>query len=522
MPPASASSPSASPQPAPESLTKQAGYLLLARIIGFVLSTAFPLVLVRLLEKHDFGLYRQSFLILNTALQVLPLGVTMSVYYFLPREKERQGSVVLHTVGFIMAFGGIFTLLFALTPGIAVWITREPAVAPFSPLIGVAIPLWLVGALLEHLLMARQETKFSSLVTVLIQLTRMLFFLGAALLFGTVYSLIFAAVLHGALQTLAVFAVVSRLYPGWWRGFDLALLRRQLSYALPMGLLALLMTAQTEVHSYVVSRLYGAVQFGVYSVGCFQLPIIGMLLESVGSVLIPAVTRLAQDGRKAEILRLVYDSMRKLGLILFPIFGYLTVVAYEFITLLYQEKYAESVPVFRINLFLILGAFLIYDPIMRPYPEFRFRLLAFRLALFVGQTAALIWATHTFGLQGTITVVVIAVTVERLFMMTFFSRFLGMGPEAWQNLRHLGMAAIAMGAAMGVTFAVKQWLLLPATVSLNPPALGKFLVLAATGPIFVAIYALLSAKLGALGQEERAQLHRIPYVGKRLATLATH
>src|SRR5438874_11348767 len=90
--------------PAP-SLTAQAFWLLVAKTAGFALTIALPLILVRTLSQGEFGLYKQAFLIVATAMTVLPLGFGMTAYYFLPREEERQEAVVLHVLLFHAAVG---------------------------------------------------------------------------------------------------------------------------------------------------------------------------------------------------------------------------------------------------------------------------------------------------------------------------------------------------------------------------------------------------------------------------------
>ena len=69
-----------------------------ARTIAFVSNVALPLVLVRRLNQHEFGLYKQVFLIVGSAVITLPVGFTMSAYYFLPRE-EAKGRIVLNGRG---------------------------------------------------------------------------------------------------------------------------------------------------------------------------------------------------------------------------------------------------------------------------------------------------------------------------------------------------------------------------------------------------------------------------------------
>jgi len=72
------------------SLTARAGWFMAARTLAFAFSFGLPLLLVRRLDQHQFGLYKQVFLLVMTAINVLPLGVEMSAFYFLPRMRERR------------------------------------------------------------------------------------------------------------------------------------------------------------------------------------------------------------------------------------------------------------------------------------------------------------------------------------------------------------------------------------------------------------------------------------------------
>ena len=46
------------------SLTVQTAWLLAAKTIGFAVSFAVPLLMVRVLSQNDFGLYKQVFLLM--------------------------------------------------------------------------------------------------------------------------------------------------------------------------------------------------------------------------------------------------------------------------------------------------------------------------------------------------------------------------------------------------------------------------------------------------------------------------
>ena len=69
------------------SLAGSAAWLMLGKTLGFAFTVALPLALVRILSQHDFALYKQAFLVVNSAVWMLPLGFGMSAYYFLPRAE---------------------------------------------------------------------------------------------------------------------------------------------------------------------------------------------------------------------------------------------------------------------------------------------------------------------------------------------------------------------------------------------------------------------------------------------------
>ena len=56
------------------------------------------------------------------------------------------------------------------------------------------------------------------------------------------------------------------------------------------GSAGLIYTMQNDVHNYFVSNAFGAAAFAIYSVGVAQLPLIGMMRESINAVLLGRVS----------------------------------------------------------------------------------------------------------------------------------------------------------------------------------------------------------------------------------------
>ncbi|MGD0359316.1 MAG: oligosaccharide flippase family protein [Bryobacteraceae bacterium] len=429
------------------SLTVHVSWLMFAKTVAFAFNVALPMLLVRRLDQAQFGVYKQLFLIIGTSVTVMPLGFAMSAYYFLPREPHRQREMVLNILIYSTVVGSVACGAFLFWPALLDLIFHQPGLTGYAQLIGVVILLWIVSQALEIIPIAHGEMKLASGLIMSVQLTRTAIYVGAVLAFGSVKALIWAAVVQGILQTGVLWWYLQSRFGGFWRHLDWGLMRSQLSYAVPLGLAGILYTVQTDLHSYFVSNRLGAVAYAIYGVGTVQLPLMTMLQEATNAVVIPRVSALQQQDDRREIIQLMARAMRKLAAVYFPVYALLLVVAHEFIGFLFTRRYLASVPVFTINLTLLLLAVMLQDPLFRAYVEQRFFLIRLRVALCVLLTAGLWFGTTRFGLVGAISTVVLVGVIERTVMAIRFGRILGVGRRDLGLLKDVGKLAVAAAAA---------------------------------------------------------------------------
>lgn len=440
------------------SLTARAFWLMFAKTLGFAFSFFLPALLVRHLAQSEYGLFKQAFLIVGTAISVLPLGFGMSAYYFLPRENEQQRKQVVFNILLVTSLVGVLACI-ALTvyPGLLGRIFIDVTLIDYAPLIGVVILFWVVSSFLEMVAVANQETRLSAIFIISAQLTKALFMLGALFLFGTLRALIYASLAQGILQTAVLLRYLHSRFPAFWREFDLSMLRTQVAYAMPLGLAGLLYTVQTDLHNYFVSHRFGSAEFAIYSIGCLELPLIGLLRESINSVMIPRVSLLQKEGKTDEIILIVVNVMRKLAALFFPAYAFLIVAGREFIALLFTPAYLSSWPIFAINLTLLPFSILILDAVVRAYAEHRYYLLKARVVMFVLLAAGLWFGVARFGLLGAVGTVVLVSLIERIALLFKFGSVLGMSRHdvvLFKDIGKLALAAFVAGSAAAVTRAL--------------------------------------------------------------------
>lgn len=483
--------------PAPPSLTIQALWLMVAKTVGYALSIALPLLLVRRLSQEDLGLYKQVFLVVSMAMSVLPLGFGMSAFYFLPREKARQGAVIANALIFYAGSGLAAALVLFVWPEVLPRLFNSAELVVFARPLGVVVLLWTVGSFLEFVTVALQDVRASTSFIVLSQISKTALLVAAAVFAGSVGALLTAAIVQGLVQVAVMLVYLQRRMPGFWHTFDAGLMRRQAAYALPLGLSSILYQSQESLHHFFVSHAFGPAGYALYAVGVFQLPLVGILRESAGAVMVPRINQLESENNRREILPLVANASRKLALVYLPLFAFLMVVGRQFVELLFTTLYSESWPIFAVSLLPLPLSVLVLAPVIRAHEE-RFFFLWLRIVVLAVVVTILWTSAHALGLVGVIAVVVASTYFTSIVAAIRMARLLSMRAADLQLFRPV--AAIALSAAVAAVAAAGARIALAGE--------HPFFVIAVAAPVFATIYVLGLWLCGVVATEEITALWR--------------
>jgi O-antigen/teichoic acid export membrane protein len=222
----------------------------------------------------------------------------------------------------------------------------------------------------------------------------------------------------------------------------------------------------------------------VYSLGTLQLPLMGLIQEATNSVMITRVSILQKHNESREIVLLVARAARKLAAVYFPVYVFLMVAGREFIRVLFTARFADSWPIFAVNLTLLPLGIVLLDPLYRAFQRERYFLLRLRFLLAAVLIVTLWLFTARLGLLGAIAVVVMIATTERAVMAVHFCRLLGITVRDLALLRDVGKLGVAALAAGAVAEVVR--LLLARASALA--------VLAGCGAAFALVYLAIMAR----------------------------
>jgi O-antigen/teichoic acid export membrane protein len=430
------------------SLGTQAVWLFTAKLISTGIMMGVPILLARALDQNTYGLYRQSTLLLGTGMLVLVFGYIFSAYYYFPAGPERRLAAAWNVILFLGCTGTLALVVFTVYPRIVQIILGGSELVPYAPLIGVILFLQCVGYPLEHFAIADGQFQLSTVFIISIQLSRAVLLYGVAAFAPTLRNLLLAAAAQGLIQVVAFLSYISHSFSRCWQLFSWRFFREQFLYVLPMALAGLLYMFGLKIPSYVVSHQYTPAAFAIFSVGCLEVPFMGLVREALGSVMIPRISELKFQGNLDEIRRLTASASSKLAIANCAFVGVLLACGPDFITLLYSRRYYASWPIFAVNLIPWLFEIPLVDPIGRAFPEVQRKVLVARVSLLVPSVMVMIHYGPRFGMIFIAAIHVVIGGLERIYVMRIAAVRLQFRASEWGLWRDVPKAAMSAVLAM--------------------------------------------------------------------------
>ena len=458
-------------------MSRPTSVIVAGRTIGYIAAFAIPVVLARLFDQTEFGVYKQIFLIYGTLFVLAQVGVAESLYYFIPRKPEEAGRHVANALVTLTLAGLACFSLLTLSAGRIAGALGTPELSAYVPLLGLFLGLMLMTALFEIVLVSRKRYLGAAWAYAASDVGRTLFIILPVVLFGGVRWVMFGAIAFAVLRFLATLRALWREFGAALRP-DLRLWRYQLAYALPFALAVAVEVAQLNFHQYFVAARFDAATFAIYAVGCLQIPLVDVIASSSANVMMVRMSESA-DRRGPAAVAAWHPTVLRLAFVLFPLTAFLLLAARDIITILFTTSYLGSVPIFMLWTLTILPAVFCVDAVLRVYAQtrFMFGLNVLRLAI----VAVMIgWFISTFGLAGAVLVTLTATVTARVIGVVRISR-----------LMHVRLIDVLPYGRLVTTAACAAAAAAPAYWMLSLTVMPRLFTVMAAGIVYGAIYLTL-------------------------------
>lgn len=475
-----------------DSLRRRALSMGGAKALDYALQFLLPVILARFLLPQEFGEYRLIWLVVMTAMLIVPMEMPGVLYFFLPRANASMKRLHIHlTLVYLAGAGALAALavsiLTALLPD-----TLAP-LGKYGLMVPLMVVLYSVTLLLDALPTADERIGWQVGVTLSLSLLRALTLAYAAYATGDLFVLLGLLLGLLALKVGVLLVYIARYHGLGGPWFAAAPFRAQLGHAAPLGLAAGLYGLRTQTDLWVAAALFSLANFAAFSVATVLGSLVNLFRQSINHVFLPSMSRLQANDDPRGMVAMNSRANVMVAVLLFPMLTFACLFAEDLITLIYTAAYVAAAPALRVyTLGMGLMAVELYS-LMLLQRDGGFVL---RLSLILVIVSGLLsWqAAQHFGLPGAALGSVVALALDRGLTLRRLARTTGIGIGSLQDWPRL--AGVLLCAALATALA---WGIVDSHAELSS-ALARILVGGAT---LAAAYILLLMSLHSL-QRQRA------------------
>ena len=383
------------------------------------------MVLVRYLNKADYGTYMQFMLISNTVIMLTFLGLPQSIYYFYPKALNRSKFIFRSIL--ISLFIGLTAalLIYVLKNRLADWL-NNPAFSYYGWLIALLIFFKALSYFREPILLSDDQLIFNAFSTLLCNFIFYVPVIVAICFFQSLKILLLILLFSSGLEFIINFLFTFKVFLkekqsslnseiSKQKQTDISLIK-QLKYALPIGISSYLGIISRQFDQFIISVYFTPKDFAVYTRGAMRIPFLSSLPFMINNIIMPKYVDSFQKGDLRQFLDYFHRSIEKLAKINFPAFSFLFAVAPSFITCLYTIHYVEAASILRVYLGLLVVEITAYSMILCASGKTSFIIHATIISLSINIILSLLFVSM-FGAIGAAFATLTAIVTSNSYLL---------------------------------------------------------------------------------------------------------
>lgn len=458
--------------------------LTAGRLLGAAFGFLVPVYVSRHLDVASFGTYKLAILCYVSALMLAHVGMDHGLFYFVKKFFSKRALFSINTILFKVATMTVVCAVALFFREESGDLLNNPQFPPVVAPLCVLSFLGVISSHMDHYFIVMNRVRFVTLLYISEAIVNAGLVIGGFYYFDSLPSVLLlmsiipmAKTVYLLMFNLVEFKSISLSLDRWVR-----ILRRQVSYSLPLGITNLL-TFVMQFDRFVISALYNPMRFAIYAVGCLELPVLPGMINTMHDLMSIEMVEAHRHGDKEKIRQLWVATIKQIMFFLTPVVIFMIGCSDLVIVTIFSSKYSDSAEYFQA--FMMVLFFFSIDP------ELLFRVFARTRTLLKIQIVTAILTVASFVLVayyiGPLEALIVRAVAEALNSGVKLLYVKGMIDIRWQDL--LPLKYLTHQLVIGVICVlVIKW----ALPHLSPTS-GAILL-----PGSIVFYAVLFLGLGAL------------------------
>lgn len=406
-------------------IKKQAILLFVSKFTVLILKFFVPMILVRVLTKNEYGLYKQAILLFLFAAPVLQMGVAQSLFYLYASGNDNNKVVNQTFLIFfinVLLFSIAFSIFKPYVPLLFKTLADQTVIITYT---GIYICLFYISFSFENLLIVEKKQRGLLIFVLIDEIIKVFMIISFGIIYKSASKVIIGLIIYSLIKFIAFMFYLYKNYkfPYMLKQITFVDIKQQLKYAFPLGFGKFIGELGRKADKYILSYFLSAADYATYIVGNFEIPVINIAYLSVGNTALPQVAAYYKTGDKKNAFRLWHKLIFYYSMITIPIVIFCEIFAKEIFIVLFTENYISSVPIFRIFILIFFVQMLSRGTIIKASNNTKYALYANAFSLISGLFLGIIFIKN-FGLYGAVISSVISYYINASLQIYFSGRIL--------------------------------------------------------------------------------------------------
>ena len=333
-------------------MLKDSIVLTFSKGIRGVLMVVFNMIIARVFSETLYGIYKQSYLIMNLSTSIFVLGIPTTISYLYATAKRENKEkligntlLILSMISFVTSF-----VLLVFKNQIALLLNNEQLVN-YINVISIYVSIMIISSFLENLYISSNSAVLLGKIYIVYVIINFAVISFIAVSSKNLNMLLIAMATIELLRTLIMYFSIIKKEKLKLK-LDYNYLLKQIKFALPLGAVSIIQNVNLYVDNLFISNQFTVEEYAAYANAAQDIPLVGIITVSIAAVILPRMSKYYHDTNDPKgVLKLWGDSCEKTAIVMFPLFWIFLFYSSSYIEFIFSEVYVQrSTPIFVIYL----------------------------------------------------------------------------------------------------------------------------------------------------------------------------